>query len=491
MGRITKNYIYNSAYQLLTLITPIITAPYLSRVLGADSLGIYSYVNSSGNVITTIALLGIYAYGNRQTAYVRDDGALLNRTFWEIMLLRCILGAAGTAVYFIYAGINGGYTFFFIVYYPYLLAQFLDCSWIFVGLEDMKPAVIKNFVTKLVNVAGIFLFIKKKEDVWIYLLMLAATTFLANASVYTQLKRYVGKPAVDRSRLVGHIKSSVALFLPQLASVFYLQVDKVMLKWLTGTTNQVSFYDQAEKIVMIPLSLITVVSTVMMPRIANEFRKGNSDSIERLLLKAGRFTLLIAMPMAAGVCLTARQLIPWYLGDEFIPTSAAIMALSPIILLNALSGLSGKQYFTATDQTKILLKSCVAAAAVNVAVNAALIPLWGFMGAAAATVLSSLLMVVVQYAYLSRQISVRPLLPVGLKYLLGAALMTCAAVLPTYRMKASPATTALQAGIGVAAYAAFLLITRDGLLNECAGKLRRKLKKTGTKKDGSLPEDER
>ena len=141
MGRITRNYLYNAAYQLLVILTPIITAPYLARVLGVDQLGIYGYVNSSGNIITTCALLGVFAYGNRQTAYVRDNRRELTETFWEIMFTRLLLGIIGTAVYVLYTVVNKEFRLFFILYYPYILAQFIDCTWVYVGLEDMKPAV--------------------------------------------------------------------------------------------------------------------------------------------------------------------------------------------------------------------------------------------------------------------------------------------------------------------------------------------------------------
>ena len=127
---------------------------------------------------------------------------------------------------------------------------------------------MKNFVTKLVNIAGIFLFVKEKDDLWIYILLLAITTLIANISIYTQLPKYIGKPPRKLGSFSKHIKGSLTLFLPQVASLFYLQVDKVMLEWLTGTTNEVSFYDQAEKIITIPLSLITVISSVVMPRLA-------------------------------------------------------------------------------------------------------------------------------------------------------------------------------------------------------------------------------
>lgn len=475
MGRITKNYLYNLAYQILTIIAPIVTAPYLSRVLGPDNLGIYSYVGSSGNVIATFALLGIYAYGNRQVAYVREDKEALNTTFWEIMRLRCILGAAGTAAYIIYSICNKGYGFFFAVYYPYLLAQFIDCSWIFVGLEDMKPAVIKNFVTKLVNIAGIFILIKSRDDVWKYIALLAVTTLIATISVYSQLRKYIGKP-VRGGQLVPHLKKSVALFLPQLASLFYLQVDKMMLKWFTGTTDQVSFYDHAEKIVTIPLSIITVISTVMMPRIANEYQKGRIDSINDYLLKAGKITLCMAMPMMVGIFCIARHMIPWYLGEDFSPTATAIMLISPIILFNALSGISGKQYFTATDQTGILLKSYVSAAVANMAANALLIPRYGFIGAAVATVLSSLLSVVVQYVYLCRQVNMKPLLQYGIRYSIGAALIA-AVLLPTEKLlDDSILTTAVQTAAGIVIYALYLIAIKDDALKGPIDRLKHKIK---------------
>lgn len=466
MGKIGKNYIYSVLYQILVLIAPIITAPYLARVLGADSLGIYSYVSSSGSIITTISLLGIYAYGNRQTAYVRENRASLTSTFWELELLRLILGSIGTAIYLLYARFNQDYSIFFYIYYPYILAQFLDCSWIYVGLENMKPAVLKNAVTKIANIAGIFFLVKSKDDLWIYILLLAATALLANLSIYTQLPQYIDRPKINKRKLSIHLKGSLALFLPQVASLFYLQVDKVMLEWLTGTTNQVSFYDQAEKIVTIPLSLITVISSVVMPRLANEYQKGNTIAITDLLLRAGKYALCMAMPMMLGIFCIARQLIGWYLGSEFASTAIAIMILSPIILLNTLAGISGNQYFTATNQTRILLKAYIVAAAMNVVVNALLIPRYGYVGAAVATVISNLASVVTQYYSFTKQVQIKVLWKYLLKYLAGALLMTDVLVIFTWCMSATALTTLVQIVIGIATYAFYLIVTRDTVIKE-------------------------
>lgn len=481
MGRITRNYIYNLAYQLLVLIAPLVTAPYLARVLGASNLGIYSYVNSSGNIITTISLLGIYAYGNRQTAYVRDNRFELTRTFWEIELTRLVLGAIGTVIYFVYTYYNPEHSWYFLIYYPYILAQFIDCSWIYVGLEDMKPAVMKNFITKVANIIGIFVFVRKRDDVWIYILMLAVTTLIANISVYTQLPKYIsgpkgeGKP--DLKKIIYHIKGSLYLFLPQVASLFYLQVDKVMLKWLTGQTAQVSFYDNAEKMINIPLSIITVMSTVMMPRIANEFQKNNKETIQNLLIKAGRYALLMTFPLMIGMLCIARQFIPWYLGDEFMPTATAMMILTPIVLFNSLAGISGAQYFTATNQIGTLMKAYVSAAVLNVIVNAILIPQYGYAGAAIATVGSSLISVVVQYYYLNKQLNVKPLISYGVKYLIGGAIMGIVIFLTTCSMSAKVLTTLVQIMIGGIIYGIYLLVIKDQTVLEILGKLRSKVKK--------------
>lgn len=461
MGKIAKNYFYNAAYQILVLLTPIITAPYLARVLGADNLGIYSYVSSSGNIITTCSLLGIYAYGNRQTAYVRENRLELTKTFWELEFTRLILGAFGTLAYLIYILCNKDYWIFFAVYYPYILAEFIDCSWVYVGLEDMKPAVMKNFVTKLVNVVGIFVFVKSEEDTWIYIFMLAITTLIANISIYTQLPKYIGAPTFSAKSFRLHLKGSVNLFFPQVASLFYLQVDKVMLEWITGETNQVSFYDQAEKIVSIPLSLITVISTVMMPRIANEYKKSNYDVIGELLSKAGKAALCIAMPMMYGILCIALQFVPWYLGDEFHPTAIAIMILSPIVVLNSLTGISGKQYFTATNQIGVLVKAYGTAAIMNIVVNAVLIPYIGYVGAAVATVLSSILSVAIQYYYLLKQIKLRGFAQCAAKYFVGGTIMALIVWSVSHNMRSVPVTTAIQISVGIIVCVVFLLVTRD------------------------------
>lgn len=464
MNKLAKNYIYTLAYQVLNLISPIITAPYLSRVLGASNLGIYSYVLSSGSIIATLSMLGIYTYGNRQIAYVREDKNSLSIEFWNIFYIKALLGIFGTFAYFAYSLMNSEITLFFIIYYPALLSEFIDCSWLFVGMEDMFPPAFKNFCAKLANVVGIFLLVKDSGDLFKYFALVSGTSLIANISIFGGIKRYVCYPQkINKSidSVKKHLKGSLILFLPQVASLFYLQIDKVMIKWITGASEQVSFYDQAEKIVTIPLSIITVMSTVIMPRLANEFNKNNTKNIEELVTVVGKIAVMVSVPMTIGMIAISRQFIPWYLGEEFTPTITCMCVISPIIIFNTLTNISGTQFFVATNQANILLKANVTAAVLNLIINAILIPKYYYVGAGLATLISSLSLVIVQYWHLSKQIDVRYIIPSLIKYGTYSLIMYIIIRVTTISFPAKVYTTIAQIAIGVVYYLLILTITND------------------------------
>ena len=463
MSKLVKNYIYNLSYQIFVIIVPLITMPYLARVLRADNIGIYSYVTSCASIINTVGLLGLYNYGNRQIAYTRDNKKTLNNTFNELMSIRIILCIIATVLYIVWALLSE-YTIYFIIYYPWLLTGFVDISWFFAGIEDMGPMVLKNFLIKVLNIISIFIFVKKEEDLGIYFALVAIITLLANLSMYLQLrnKHLQFRFTLHKSR--NHIISAILLFLPQLASLFYLQVDKVMLKYFSDTTSQVAFYDQAEKIVNIPFSVVSALSIVMMPRIANEFKKGNMDSINEYIFKSARFAMMISIPIFFGLDAIADKFIPWYLGDEYLPVIQVIWIISPIIITNTLVNISGTQYLTAINQTKILTISNVIAAMINFIVNLLLIPSWGFYGAAIATVFSSIFCVAIQFFWMNKTIKIRLLMLKMWKYWISAFFMFIIIRLLIAPKTASPINTFMTIFIGASIYFITLLILKDELI---------------------------
>jgi len=464
LNRVTKNYLYNAAYQVFILLVPLVVTPYLARVLGPDNLGIYSYVFSVTNIISIITLIGIYNYGNRQIAYERNDKHKMSQTFWEIMFLRVILAVAGSAVYFGVAFYLKKFTVYFLEYYCFLLAAYIDCTWLYVGVEDMRPAVMKNFFAKLLGVVCIFLFVKNSADIGKYLLILSISILIANLTAYAELGKYIELAKINVRNLPSHIKDSVLLFLPTVASLIYLQADKVMIEWLTGQTAQVAFYDNAEKIIMIPLTFITVLSTVMMPRIANEHRQGHKDTIEDLIIRAAKTALFLSFPMAFGIGVLASGFIPWYLGKDFLPVTYALYLLCPIIVANSLEGISGKQYFTATNQIKVLTVTYTLTAVLNIGLNALLIPKFHFYGAAVATLCASYLSVSIQFFIMGKELNLKKLIRPFIKYLLMAGVMFLIVFAATCWLAPSVLKTLVQIVLGGFCYFLTAFLLKDEVL---------------------------
>lgn len=460
MNKLVKNYVYNLVYQIVVIIVPLITIPYLTRVLQPENLGIYTYVTSSASIINTIGILGLYNYGNRQIAYTRDNIEVRDKTFNELMSLRLFLCLFSSCIYFIWAT-QTEYTMYFIIYYPWLFASFIDVAWFFSGIEEMGTIVIKNLFIKLFSLIFIFTLVKNANDLYKYFYIVSVITLLACLSMFFQIRKksISFKFSLDNSR--NHLKDAILLFLPQLASLFYLQVDKIMIEILSGDISQLAFYDQAEKIINIPFTLITALSVVIMPRIANEFKKGNLNLLNDYIYKSARFSMMVSISMFFGINGIKDNFIPWYLGTEFLDVIQAVGIISPIILTNTLMNVSGTQYLTAINETKVLTISSVLAAIINVIANIILIPHMGFYGAAIATVISSFICVIVQLIAMNKMISIAPILCGLWKYFSSGIVMFVFLKIISVYLISSILNTLLLVIIGGGIYFTLLFILRD------------------------------
>lgn len=466
MGKLTKNYLYNLTYQLLVFLVPIITAPYLTRTLGAEQLGIYSYVYSITSIINTVTMLGTHTYGYRQVAYTRDNTKLCNRVFWEMTILKLSLGVIGTVFYFLYAYKNE-YFIQFLYYYPWLLASYIDLSFIYVGMEEMKYPVMRNIMVKILSVIGIFVIVHVPDDLNKYILVLSLSTLIGSLTIYIGLKKYVlftiQSVGIRIGSIMDHLRMSFSLFLPQAASYVYLQVDKIMIKALVHGTAQISFYDQADKLVRVPLTVILVLSTVIMPRMANISQKGNLEELYGYLFKSFQLSLLLAAPMAVGIAVLAKGFVPWYLGSEFTSTSTAMMILAPIIVTTSIGGVIGTQYFTATNQINILLVANLSAFGSNIICNYFLISKLGYLGAAIATILASGISAAIQLIYLNKTVKIYDIVKRVYKYFVSAIAMGTGVLfcMRFFDFKIGPIYTLLEIVIGIIFYCLGCLVLRD------------------------------
>lgn len=216
---ITKNYIYNLAYQILVIIIPIITTPYVSRVLGAESIGIYSYTLSIATYFILFGSLGIALYGQREIAYKQDNKKEYSKTFWEIVILRFItMSIATITFYFAFVFRKNEYSTYYGILLLELIGNAFEIGWFFQGLEDFKKTVTRNLVVKLISVISIFVFVKSKNDLAKYFVIYVLSTLLGNASLWLYLPKTLEQVKINELNIVKHIKPTISLFIPQVAT---------------------------------------------------------------------------------------------------------------------------------------------------------------------------------------------------------------------------------------------------------------------------------
>ncbi|MCD8396516.1 MAG: flippase [Lachnospiraceae bacterium] len=476
MNRLTKNYIYNSAYQLLAVLIPLLTTPYLTRTLGATSLGIDSYVLSVVQLAEILGTLGTNTYANREIAYVRDDREKLTKTFLEIFLLRTVLCVLVVLVY-VGIALRSEYRTVFLIQTVTLVCYFFDISWLFIGMEEMKPVVIRNICVKLLVTACIFLLIRKPDDLLLYVTITASGQLLGDLLMAWQGRRYLDIRGIGALNLRRHIRPVLLLFLPQAASSLYVLFDKTMLGLLSDQIGCVSLYDKAESLVKTPLVFATAMTAVLMPRIANEFAAGHREKIKELVQGSVNFMLLFFLPIAFGMAVIAETFVPWYLGEAYQASIAVVHILSPVILAIALSNVSGTQFLVATKETRPLTVSYVAGALFNLVGNFILIPIFNERGAAITTVCAEWLVTLLQFYAVQKRIGPLHLWKNNWKKLV-AALGMLLLIVPLGRIADSIWVVLLQMICGAIVYFALLLLLREKMLLEVLQKLCARAKKT-------------
>ena len=400
-NKIIQNYLYNVSYQIVVTVLPIITVPYLTRVLGAEKLGIARYVESVATLFTVFGMLGLVWYANRAVAYNRHNKHDLSKCFWEIFVMRMVLLLGTLLVYAFYMR-GSEYRTYYEIYVIYIIGTFLDTSWFFAGIEEMKPIVLRNYVVRGLFTVSLFVFVRNQNDIRIYVWLLCLMTFINAVLILPWVKKYIIVLPIKEIHFTRHILPSLALFLPQAASQLYVQCDKVMLKNMMTNVANVSYYTENEKIAKLPIILATALSTVLMPRIAYEFSKGKNGQVREYIQKALFSVCFVLIPCCFGMMAVASNFVPFFLGEEFKNTYHILMILCPTMVFIGISNVTGIQYLVAVDKKKELTISYVAALIINLIINYLLIPKYDACGAAIGTVVAEGIVAIVQYIYMKK-----------------------------------------------------------------------------------------
>ena len=382
------NIVYSTAYQVLVLIIPLITAPYVSRVLGATNLGIYSYTQAFANYFVLFAMLGVSNYGNRSIAQVRDNPKLLSKTFWEIYSFQVCVTIAVSAVYILYCFIAvSQIRAIYLLQFLYVISAGFDINWFFFGIEKFKLTVTRNTVIKIANAILIFVFVKEQSDLAIYTLIMSFGTLVSVIALFPFLPKYISFEKIEIKDVVKHIQPNLTLFIPVIAISLYNIMDKLMLGYL-GTSDEVAFYSNSERIAQLPNSIIMAVGNVLMPRMSNLIAAGNKEKSSKLFDKSMTFMIVSSVLLAFGMAAISKVFAPWFYGKEFTKCGMYILWLCPTIVFKSIAGSVRTQLIIPMERDKVYIFSVSAGAIVNLIANYFFIPMYQGLGAVFGTVLA-------------------------------------------------------------------------------------------------------
>lgn len=395
MTKTKKNLIYQGCYQILIIILPIITAPYVSRVLGTEGVGEYSYSYSVVNYFVIFAMLGINNYGNKLIAVEKKNQKSLNKAFSNLYMLHAIISIMVIATYFVYVLMSPGNKEYALLSSFYLFGALLDINWLFWGLEELKITVIRNTILRIVTIMLVFIFVKNSDDTGKYIFILAMSNCLSQVILWREVARRIQfvKPTLNEMKI--HFKPLCVLFVPVIAVSCYKIMDKIMINSLADV-NQVGLYENAEKIINIPMGLITAVGTVMLPKAASLVRDHNENAVKRCISVTMKYVMILAIALMYGLMAIAKDFSIIFFGNIFSGTGIMIFGLAITIPFMSFANIIRTQYLIPKDYNSIFIGSVCAGAVVNVIANRLLIPIYLGNGAVIGTVLAEFTVFIIQ-----------------------------------------------------------------------------------------------
>ena len=393
--KVIKNYLYNLSYQILTIILPIITVPYVTRIFTSEDLGNYGFYNSIVSYFSLFAMLGIGIYGTKQIAAARN----VSSTFWNIYAIQLTASILALFVYVItLVSIPKMSGMVPIILGIVLLTKMIDISWLFTGKEDFKKITLRNTMVKVAGVISIFTFIKSSEDLYLYIFLIVIFDFLGQFVMWIPAKKFIKRPSFDTKIIKKNLHPIVLLFLPQVAISLYVVLDRTLLG-LLGSYSDVGIYEQGQKLTSILLTVVSSLGAVMLPRVANLLSERKEKEAQNMVRFSFILYNLIIFPMIFGLIAINEIFVKLFLGQNFQDVKYVLYIIVFNIMFIGWTNILGYQVLVVRNKNKEFMLSTTIPAFVSVAVNIAVIPFFGYIGASMTAVIVEFLAFTIQWYY--------------------------------------------------------------------------------------------
>lgn len=479
--KLAGNYMMFTAYQFFILLVPLISMPYVARVLGPESNGTYSFLESTVMYFTLAASCGSAVYGQREIAYL-DNKADRTRVFTEIFLIRLIMTLISFAIFFGVFGLQERYGSLYLLFSFNILTVIFDISWFYQGMEEFTRVVVQCTVIRLVALVCIFLFVKSPDNLPIYILCQSVPNLVGAFSLWPGVHRKMTKISFKNLQLKKHMLPILLLFLPQISSEIFGMLDKTMIEVLTHQAELNAYYQYSQKIVKIILIGITSLGIVMIPSMSAAFARKAYDEIRQRMEDIFRFAFFLGCPLMFGLLAVADVFIPLFFGDKYLPAIELTCFLAPTVILVSCSNVLGVQYLLPSRQQGVFTLSLVLGIIVNIVGNALLVPHFSALGTVYATVASEFVVTLTQSIAVRKQLPLGKMYRSGAVYLISGAVMAAITYLVGILIPGRALSFAIRFVIAVTTYSFAMFLAHDPMfarLLAIIGKIKNKVFRRG------------
>lgn len=471
------NYILNLINTGTQMLFPLITFPYVCRVIEADGIGQINFFQSIISYISLFTCLGIPMYAIREIARDRSDVVQMNRTAMEILLLHSMLTLVGYAIVAILCltvpQIQVNIPLFLILSLTIFFTA-IGCEWFYQGIEDFKYITIRGLIIKTVSVVLLFIFVKSKTDLLYYGCYTVFGVLGGNIFNFFRLRKYIHRENIIFSELhiKRHIKPVLKVFSFSVVTSIYLQLNTVLLGFLKNALA-VGYFAAATKVMQMLLTMSACLGSVMMPRASHLIAENKEAEFNRLIQKSYDFTLAIALPMTIGLIFCAPSLITALCGVKFEHSILPSQIIAPIILMVAISNVFGIQVLFPKGKINIVTLCCGIGAVADLILNLCLIPFFSYIGTSIAYLGAEVATTVSMYFIGRRYIPIIFFKKSHLTYALGCIVMALALYGISLLQLPTLTILLLQGCCGVLAYFIILCICKDEMIVQILSRIKR------------------
>ncbi len=464
---VKKNFVYRTIYEILLLLTPFITTPYVSRVLGGDGVGIYSYTSSIMTFFTMVATLGTATYGQREIAQHRDNKAEYSKLFWEIELISVITSTFTLIVWLLLSAFYLEYRIYLYALTPLLLGTMFDINWFFMGHEKVIYTVLRNSAVKIAGIVLLFVFVKEKSDLTLYIALQSIVTLLGSLSMWTYLPRMLAKVNFRTLQFKNHFKQTLVYFIPTIATTMYTVINKTLLGIITHDNFQNGYYEQASKLIRIVNTFVfSSVNTVMSARMSYLYSQKKYGQIKQGINKSLDFIFLLGVASVFGIIGITHRFVPVFFGPGFEPVELLIYLMLPLVLIIGVSHCLGCQYYTPSGRRAESARYIITGSCVNLLLNLSLIPFFQAKGAVVASVIAELVITILYIKNCNGFLKIKDILSLLWKRIIAGTIMAIIVFLVGAIQINSISIIFLQVFIGILVYVILLKTMRDKMLEE-------------------------